>query len=61
MLPVFENLSYKKDYLMCCPSNKFIKTKTYNNFSSYNNGGLDEDKLFDALQAISTTNIKTVY
>ena len=44
--------------LMCCPTNKVIKTMQ-NVFSL--SGGLDEDKLCNILQLMTPTNVKTVH
>ena len=51
--------SYREDCLMCCPpSNKVIKSHTKRFLAL---GGLHEDKLYDALQAMAPTNVKTVH
>ena len=48
--------TYREDCLMCCPSNKVIKSDTRSFLAL---GGFDEDKLCDTLQI--PTNIKTVH
>ena len=48
----------EKDCLMCCPSNKVIKSDTKLFLAL---GGLDEDKSCDTLQETATTNVKTVH
>ena len=43
--------------MMCCPSNKVIKS----DISFLALGGLHEDKLYDTLQAMAPTNVKTAH
>ena len=50
--------SSREDCLMCCPSNKVIKSDTR---SFLPLGGLHDDKLCDTLQAMAQTNVKTVH
>ena len=51
--------SYREDYyLMCCPSNKVIKSDIKSVLAL---GRLHEDKLCDTLQALAPTNVKTVH
>ena len=43
---------------MCCPPTEAINKSDSNSFSSYLIGGLHEDKLYDTLQGMLTTNAK---
>ena len=45
---------------MCCPSNKVIKSDSRSCLALVI-GGLHEDKLYDTLQAMAPTNVKTVH
>ena len=47
---------------MCCATNRVIKNDTKRFLAlNYTVGGLHEDKLYDILQAMAPTNVKTVH
>ena len=50
--------SYRVDCMMCCPTNKAMKSDTKSFLAL---GGLHEDKLGDILQAMAPTNVETVH
>ena len=50
--------TYREDCLMCCPSNKVIKSDT---ISCLALGRIHEDKVCGTLQAMVPTNIKMVH